>query len=144
MRVHKGVILAAGHGTRFLPATKAHPKEMLPLVDRPIIQYVVEEAVASGLDQIIMVTSAGKRAVEDYFDRAPDLERHLDEKGHDERLEEMRARDGGGRHRLRAPEGADGASATPSYGRGTSSATSRSSSSSPTTSSTPTCRPSDS
>jgi len=89
VRVHKGVILAAGHGTRLLPATKAQPKEMFPLVDRPIIQYVVEEAVASGLDQIIMVTSAGKRAVEDYFDRAPALERHLAEKGHDEWLEEI-------------------------------------------------------
>ena len=87
--VRKGVILAAGHGTRLLPATKVVPKEVLPLVDRPIIQYVVEEAVASGLDQIIMVTSSGKRAVEDYFDRAPALERHLAEKGHDEWLEEI-------------------------------------------------------
>jgi UTP--glucose-1-phosphate uridylyltransferase len=89
VRVRKAVILAAGHGTRLLPATKAQPKEMFPLVDRPIIQYVVEEAVASGLDQIIMVTSAGKRAVEDYFDRAPALERHLAEKGHDQLLEEI-------------------------------------------------------
>jgi UTP--glucose-1-phosphate uridylyltransferase len=87
--IRKGVILAAGHGTRLLPATKAQPKEMFPLVDRPIIQYVVEEAVASGLDQIIMVTSAGKRAVEDYFDRAPALEHHLAEKGHDDWLEEI-------------------------------------------------------
>ena len=89
MRVRKGVILAAGHGTRLLPATKAQPKEMFPLVDRPIIQYVVEEAVASGLDQIIMVTSSGKRAVEDYFDRHPSLEQALSDKGDVDRLAEI-------------------------------------------------------
>jgi UTP--glucose-1-phosphate uridylyltransferase len=90
MRVRKGLILAAGHGTRMLPITKAHPKEMLPLVDKPVIHYVVEEAVASGIEQIIMVTSAGKRAVEDYFDYAPVLERALQEKGDHARVSEMR------------------------------------------------------
>lgn len=81
MRVRKGVILCAGHGTRLLPATKAQPKETLTLVDRPIIHYIVEEAVNSGLDLIVMVTAATKRAVEDYFDRSPALERALEEKG---------------------------------------------------------------
>src|SRR5207302_338161 len=70
MRVRKGVFPAAGLGTRFLPATKAQPKEMLPLVDKPTIQYVVEEAVASGLQEIIIVTGRGKRAIEDHFDAA--------------------------------------------------------------------------
>jgi UTP--glucose-1-phosphate uridylyltransferase len=83
------VILAAGHGTRLLPATKGSPKEMFPLVDKPVIHYVVDEAVASGIEQIIMVTSRGKRAVEDYFDRAPALERALHERGHQERLAEV-------------------------------------------------------
>jgi UTP--glucose-1-phosphate uridylyltransferase len=91
MHVRKGLILAAGHGTRMLPVTKAGPKEMLPLVDKPVIHYVVEEAVASGIDHIVMVTSAGKRAVEDYFDRAPVLERALEAKGAHERLAEVRA-----------------------------------------------------
>jgi UTP--glucose-1-phosphate uridylyltransferase len=90
MRVRKGVILAAGHGTRMLPVTKAQPKEMLPLVDKPVIHYVVEEAVASGIEQIIMVTSAGKRSVEDYFDRSHVLERMLEEKEDFARLEEIR------------------------------------------------------
>lgn len=81
MKVRKAVILAAGYGTRFLPATKAVPKEMLPLVDRPVIQYIVEEALAAGLEQIIMVTSAPKRAVEDHFDREFQLERVLEQKG---------------------------------------------------------------
>ncbi|MCJ7491049.1 MAG: sugar phosphate nucleotidyltransferase, partial [Dehalococcoidia bacterium] len=90
MHVRKGLILAAGHGTRMLPITKAGPKEMLPLVDRPVIHYVVEEAVASGIEHIVMVTSSGKRAVENYFDRAPALERALEEKGEHERLAEVR------------------------------------------------------
>jgi len=89
--VRKAVILAAGYGTRFLPATKAQPKETLPLVDKPIIQYTVEEAVASGLDQVIIVTSAGKRAVEDHFDRAPGLEQALLDKGDHERAKALRA-----------------------------------------------------
>ena len=87
MNVRKAVILAAGHGTRMLPATKAVPKESLPLVDKPIIQYTVEEAAASGLRQVIIVTSAGKRAVEDHFDRAPELERVLAAKGDQQRLD---------------------------------------------------------
>ncbi len=90
MRVRKGLILAAGYGTRMLPVTKASPKEMLPLVDKPVIHYVVEEAVASGIEQIIIVTSAGKRAVEDYFDYAPVLERALEEKGDLARRDESR------------------------------------------------------
>jgi UTP--glucose-1-phosphate uridylyltransferase len=77
MRVRKAVFPAAGLGTRFLPATKAQPKEMLPIVDKPIIQYVVEEAVASGLSQIIIVTGRGKRAIEDHFDAAFELEYYL-------------------------------------------------------------------
>ena len=88
--VRKAVILAAGFGTRMLPATKAQPKETLPLVDKPIIQYAVEEAVASGLQQVIIVTSMGKRAVEDHFDRSPELERALEAKGDHERLDEIR------------------------------------------------------
>ncbi|GAG25591.1 unnamed protein product, partial [marine sediment metagenome] len=90
MHVRKAVILAAGYGTRFLPATKAIPKEMLPLVDRPAIQYVVEEAVRAGLEQIIMVTAGVKRAVEDHFDREPELERWLEQKGSGQQAEEMR------------------------------------------------------
>ena len=90
MRVRKAVILAAGYGTRFLPATKAIPKEMLPLVDRPAIQYVVEEAVRAGLDQIIIVTAVNKRAVEDHFDRLTDLEVFLEEKGSHQQADEMR------------------------------------------------------
>ena len=77
MRARKAVIPAAGLGTRFLPATKAQPKEMLPLVDKPAIQYVVEEAVRAGLDDILMVTGRGKRALEDHFDQAVELDRPL-------------------------------------------------------------------
>jgi len=90
VNVRKAVILAAGYGTRFLPATKAIPKEMLPLVDRPAIQYVVEEAVKAGLEQIIMVTAATKRAVEDHFDRDVELERWLEQKGSGQQAEEIR------------------------------------------------------
>ncbi|QYZ79857.1 UTP--glucose-1-phosphate uridylyltransferase GalU [Methanofollis formosanus] len=75
--VTKAVIPAAGLGTRFLPATKSMPKEMLPLIDRPVIQYVVEEAVNSGIDDLIIITGRGKRAIEDYFDDSPELEMHL-------------------------------------------------------------------
>lgn len=88
--VRKAVILAAGFGTRMLPATKAQPKEALPLVDKPIIQYAVEEAAASGLQQVIIVTSMGKRAVEDHFDRSLELEQALEAKGDMERLAEIR------------------------------------------------------
>jgi UTP--glucose-1-phosphate uridylyltransferase len=84
--VSKAVIPVAGLGTRFLPATKAIPKEMLPVVDRPAVQYVVEEAVAAGLRDILLVTARGKAAVEDHFDRAPELERVLAAKGDTARL----------------------------------------------------------
>jgi UTP--glucose-1-phosphate uridylyltransferase len=80
MRVRKAVFPAAGLGTRFLPATKAQPKEMLPLVDKPIIQYGVEEALAAGCDQIIIVTGRGKSAIEDHFDHSYELEKLLEEK----------------------------------------------------------------
>ncbi len=81
MSVRKAVFPAAGLGTRFLPATKAQPKEMLPLVDKPTIQYVVEEAVASGISQIIIVTGRNKRAIEDHFDAAFELEYYLNDRG---------------------------------------------------------------
>lgn len=90
MTVRKAVILAAGHGTRFLPATKVVPKEMLPLVDAPVIQYIVDEALAAGIEQVIMVTAGPKRAIEDHFDHAPDLEQALEEAGKDKRLAEVR------------------------------------------------------
>lgn len=89
MSVRKAVILAAGHGTRFLPATKAMPKEMLPLVDRPAIQYVVEEAVEAGLQHLTMVTAAPKRAIEDHFDHNPELEELLKATGKEQQLREV-------------------------------------------------------
>jgi UTP--glucose-1-phosphate uridylyltransferase len=89
-RVRKAVFPAAGLGTRFLPATKAQPKEMLPVVDKPIIQYGVEEAIASGCDQIIMVTSCGKSAIEDHFDISFELERTLEKRGKKELLKIVR------------------------------------------------------
>src|SRR5204863_1415119 len=88
--VRKAVFPAAGLGTRFLPATKAQPKEMLPLVDKPIIQYGVEEAVASGVDNIILVTGRGKNAIEDHFDVSVELETFLEARGKKEQLEEIR------------------------------------------------------
>ena len=90
MKVCKAVFPAAGLGTRFLPATKAQPKEMLPLVDKPIIQYGVEEALAAGCNQIIMVTGRGKTAIEDHFDHSFELERILEEKGKKELLKVVR------------------------------------------------------
>lgn len=90
MRITKAIIPAAGLGTRFLPATKSMPKEMLPIVDKPIIQYVVEEAVAAGIQDIIIVTGWHKRAVEDYFDYPFELEKRLEETGKKKELEEMR------------------------------------------------------
>jgi UTP--glucose-1-phosphate uridylyltransferase len=90
MKVRKGVFPAAGLGTRFLPATKAQPKEMLPLVDKPMIQYVVEEAVASGLSEIIVVTGRGKRAIEDHFDAAFELEYYLNDRGKVEELAQIK------------------------------------------------------
>jgi len=88
--VRKAVFPAAGLGTRFLPATKAQPKEMLPLVDKPIIQYGVEEAVASGADNIILVTGRGKNAIEDHFDRSVELESFLEARGKRDLLDEVR------------------------------------------------------
>ncbi len=88
--LRKAVFPLAGHGTRFLPMTKASPKEMLPLVDKPVVQYTVEEAVASGVGQIIMVTGRGKRAIEDHFDISYELEDVLREKGKLKLLEDVR------------------------------------------------------
>lgn len=88
--VRKAVLPAAGLGTRFLPATKASPKEMLPLVDKPLIQYAVEEAVASGIEDIIVVTGRGKRAIEDHFDRSFELEENLKGNKKDSMLKEVR------------------------------------------------------
>ncbi len=88
--VRKAVFPAAGLGTRFLPATKAQPKEMLPLVDKPIIQYGVEEAVAAGIDNIILVTGRGKNAIEDHFDVSVELEAFLEARGKSDQLDEVR------------------------------------------------------
>jgi UTP--glucose-1-phosphate uridylyltransferase len=90
MKARKAVFPAAGLGTRFLPATKAQPKEMLPLVDKPMIQYVVEEAVASGLSEIIIVTGRGKRAIEDHFDSAFELEYYLNDRGKTDELAQIK------------------------------------------------------
>lgn len=90
-KVTKVIIPAAGFGTRFLPVTKAQPKEMLPIVDKPVIQYVVEEAVASGITDVIIVTSWQKRSLEDHFDFSPELEKQLEEAGKTEKLKEIRA-----------------------------------------------------
>jgi UTP--glucose-1-phosphate uridylyltransferase len=90
MKVRKAVIPAAGLGTRFLPATKAQPKEMLPLLDKPAIQYVVEEAVRAGLTDILIVTGRGKRSIEDHFDRSLELEHFLEAKGKFDELKQIR------------------------------------------------------
>jgi UTP--glucose-1-phosphate uridylyltransferase len=87
MTVRKAIFPAAGLGTRFLPVTKAQPKEMLPLVDKPTIQYGVEEAIASGIEQVIMVTGGGKRAIVDHFDRSIELEHYLMERGRADLIE---------------------------------------------------------
>lgn len=89
--VRKVIIPVAGYGTRFLPATKAMPKEMLPIIDKPVIQYVVEEAVASGIEDVILVTSWTKRSVEDHFDENTELESWLRKTGKHEQLEEIRS-----------------------------------------------------
>ena len=106
--VRKAVIPAAGLGTRFLPATKAQPKEMLPLVDKPAIQYVVEEAVRAGIRDILIITGRGKRSLEDHFDRSFELEFYLEKAGREQRrgghAGDRRAR----RHPLRAPGRAEG------------------------------------
>jgi len=89
MKIRKAVIVAGGWGTRFLPITRSQPKEMLPLVDKPVIQYAVEEAISAGMEQIVFVTALGKRAIEDYFDRAFELEYYLEQKGEKKLLREM-------------------------------------------------------
>ncbi len=89
-KVRKAVIPAAGLGTRFLPATKAQPKEMLPLLDKPAIQYVVEEAVRAGLNDILIITGRGKRSIEDHFDRSIELEHFLETKGKFDELKQVR------------------------------------------------------
>jgi UTP--glucose-1-phosphate uridylyltransferase len=122
MKVRKAVFPAAGLGTRFLPATKAQPKEMLPLVDKPTIQYVVEEAVASGLEEIILVTGRNKRAIEDHFDAHFELEYYLQDRGKMDELAQIKT-----------------ISEMASV-RGRSSVTSRSACFSATTSSSPACR----
>jgi UTP--glucose-1-phosphate uridylyltransferase len=90
MKIRKAVIAAAGRGTRFLPITRSQPKEMLPLVNKPLIQHSVEEAVNAGIEQIIMITAMGKRAIEDYFDRSFELENVLEQKKETKLLQEMR------------------------------------------------------
>src|SRR3954447_8241411 len=85
-RAVKAVIPAAGLATRFLPATKAVPKELLPVVDRPVLQYIVEEAAAAGIGDVLLITGRGKTSMVDHFDRRPDLEARLSEKGDDARL----------------------------------------------------------
>lgn len=88
--VKKAVIPAAGLGVRFLPATKAQPKEMIPIIDKPTIQYIVEEAVAAGITEILIITGRGKRAIEDHFDRSLELEMHLENRGKETQLAEVR------------------------------------------------------
>ena len=90
MKLRKAVITAAGWGIRFLPITKSQPKEMLPLVNKPLIQYSVEEAISSGIEEILIVTASGKQAIEDYFDRSFELEHVLEQKGEVELLQQMR------------------------------------------------------
>ncbi|MCX6812416.1 MAG: UTP--glucose-1-phosphate uridylyltransferase [Candidatus Berkelbacteria bacterium] len=89
-KIRKAVIPAAGYGTRFLPVVKSIPKEMLPVVDKPVIQYIVEEAVASGIEDIIIVTGSNKRAIEDYFDHSLELEHYLEKNGKTEQLEQIK------------------------------------------------------
>ena len=86
-KIRKAIIPAAGLGTRFLPATKAQPKEMLPIVDKPTIQYIIEEAIASGIEEILIITGRSKKSIEDHFDRSVELELELSKAGKDEMLE---------------------------------------------------------
>ena len=90
MKVRKAIIPAAGLGTRFLPATKAQPKEMLPIVDKPTLQYIIEEAVDSGIEEILIITGRNKKSIEDHFDKSVELELELEAKGKQELLEEIR------------------------------------------------------
>ena len=86
-KIRKAIIPAAGLGTRFLPATKAQPKEMLPIVDKPTIQYIIEEAIASGIEEILIITGRSKKCIEDHFDRSVELELELEKSGKKEMLE---------------------------------------------------------
>src|SRR3954466_8571418 len=90
-RLRKAVFPVAGFGSRFLPATKASPKEMMPVVDKPLIQYAVEEAAAAGITEMVFVTGRNKRAIEDHFDKAYELETELERKGKDVLLEQVRS-----------------------------------------------------
>lgn len=90
MKVKKAIIAAAGLGTRFLPATKAQPKEMLPVVDKPTIQYIIEEAVASGIEEILIITGRNKKCIEDHFDKSIELELELQKSGKSDLLELVR------------------------------------------------------
>jgi UTP--glucose-1-phosphate uridylyltransferase len=90
MQVHKAIIPAAGLGTRFLPATKAQPKEMLPIVDKPALQFIIEEAVASGIEEIFIITGRNKKSIEDHFDKSVEMELVLEAKGNNGLLEEVR------------------------------------------------------
>jgi UTP--glucose-1-phosphate uridylyltransferase len=90
MKVRKAIIPAAGLGTRFLPATKAQPKEMLPIVDKPKLQYIIEEAVDSGIEEILIITGRNKTSIENHFDKSVELELELEKKGKDELLKEVR------------------------------------------------------
>ena len=105
-KIRKAIIPAAGLGTRFLPATKAQPKEMLPIVDKPAIQYIVEEAIESGIEDIIIVTGRNKRAIEDHFDKSVELEMMLEEKGSTQLLEIVQVRIEFGRCSLHSSEAA--------------------------------------
>ena len=108
MKVRKAVFPVAGFGTRFLPATKAMPKELLPVVDKPLIQYAAEEAIAAGIDTLIFVTGRNKRAIEDHFDANNELEMILRAKGRDARRHGAQYHSRGRGVRLRAPGGATG------------------------------------
>nr|WP_330378934.1 sugar phosphate nucleotidyltransferase [Clostridioides difficile] len=87
MTVKKAIIPAAGLGTRFLPATKSQPKEMLPIVDKPTLQYIIEEAIESGIEEILIITGRNKKSIEDHFDKSVELELELEQKGKTEMLE---------------------------------------------------------
>ena len=89
-KIRKAIIPAAGLGTRFLPATKSQPKEMLPIVDKPTIQYIIEEAIASGIEEILIITGKGKKCIEDHFDKSLELEIQLERSGKDELLKMVR------------------------------------------------------
>ena len=90
MKVKKAIIPAAGLGTRFLPATKSQPKEMLPIVDKPTLQYIIEEAINSGIEEILIITGRNEKSIEDHFDKSVELELELEQKGKKEMLEMIR------------------------------------------------------